>query len=222
MLRGDGRIKRRETALAALLSILVLSGCFFQTPPRVEPRPTTWAEHIPSQHLENWHKLDEDVYRSEQPGRKGFIEIRDRGIKTVVNLRSHHSDDSKAGDLGLVLVRVPMTAAGFSEADIVAALKAIQSAAKPVLIHCQRGADRAGVVSAMYRVVFQDWSMEEAIAELKGGGFGFASHYKNIPEFIRKVDVDKIRKELGLRPPVPAGYFFSPAMAALISRTRAS
>jgi protein tyrosine/serine phosphatase len=210
------------SGVVVLLSTLVLSGCFFQTSPRVEPRPTAWAEHIPSQHLKNWHKLDEDVYRSEQPGRKGFIEIRDRGIKTVVNLRSHHSDDSKAAGLGLVLVRVPMTAAGFSEADIVAALKAIQSAAKPVLIHCQRGADRAGVVSAMYRVVFQDWSREEAIAELQGGGFGFASHYKHIPRFIREVDVDRIRKELGLRPPLSAGYFFSPAMAALISWTRAS
>lgn len=198
---GSRRTHGGKTALAALLSILVLSGCFFQTSPRVEPRPTSWAEHIPSQHLKNWHKLDEDVYRSEQPGRKGFIEIRDRGIKTVINLRSHHSDDSKAGDLGLVLVRVPMTAAGFSEADIVAALRAIQSAAKPVLIHCQRGADRAGVVSAMYRVVFQGWSREEAVAELQGGGFGFASHYKHIPKFIREVDVDKIRKELGLKPP---------------------
>jgi len=186
----------RRIVLAGLLAALVLPACFFQTTSRADPRPAAWAERVPSQFLKNWYMLDDGVYRSEQPGRKGFEEIRDRGIKTVINLRSSHADDRKAAGLGLVLIRVPMTAGGFTEADIVAALKAIRDAPKPVLIHCQHGADRAGVVSAMYRIVFQGWAEEDAVAELRGGGFGFHSRYKNIPRFIREVDIGRIKDEL--------------------------
>lgn len=184
---------------AGLFLVLGFTACFFQTTPRAEPRPAAWAERVPSKHLTNWYKLDDDVYRSEQPNRRGFGEVRDRGIKTVLNLRSAHADDAKAEGLGLVLVRVPMTAGGFTEADVVAALGAIQSALKPVLIHCQQGADRAGVVSAMYRIVFQGWTKEEAIAELRGGGFSFHRQYTNIPRFIREADIEKVKRELGLR-----------------------
>jgi protein tyrosine phosphatase (PTP) superfamily phosphohydrolase (DUF442 family) len=190
---------RRAAAIAAavLLTAFAFSSCYFRTSSPAVPRPASWAERIPSKHLKNLYKLDEGVFRSEQPSRAGFEELRDLGIRTVLNLRSSHSDNDEAAGSGLVLVRVPMTAGRFTEADIVAALRAIKDAAKPVLIHCQAGADRSGVVSAMYRVVFQGWSKEEAVAELLGGGFGFHSRYKNIPEFIRGANVDKIRKRLG-------------------------
>lgn len=183
--------------MAVLLTALAFSSCYFRTSSPAVPRPASWAERVPSKHLKNLYKLDDGVFRSEQPSRAGFEELRALGVKTIINLRSSHKDDSKAEGLGLVLVRVPMTAGGFTEADIIAALKAIKDAAKPVLLHCQRGADRSGVVSAMYRVVFQGWSKEEAVAELLGGGFGFHSRYKNIPRFVRGADVEKIRKELG-------------------------
>jgi protein tyrosine phosphatase (PTP) superfamily phosphohydrolase (DUF442 family) len=186
--------------LASLLVVIVFSACCYQKTAPTEPRPTSWAERIPSQFLQNWYKLDEDVYRSEQPSRAGFEEIRDHGIKTIFDLRSSHRDDSKAAGLGFKLVRVPMTAWGFTEADVVAALKVIKECPKPVLIHCHWGADRTGLVSAMFRVVFQGWSKEEAIAELRGGGFGFHSRYSNMPKFIREVNVDKIKKDLGIAP----------------------
>jgi protein tyrosine phosphatase (PTP) superfamily phosphohydrolase (DUF442 family) len=180
-----------------VLSFLVLASCFCRTSPPVVQRPAAWAQPVPSKALDNWYKLDEDVYRSEQPNREGFVEIRDHGIKSVLNLRGHHSDEDAAAGLGLVLINVPMSAGGFTEADIVAALKAIESAPKPVVLHCQHGSDRAGVVSAMYRIVFQGWSKEDALAELLGGGFGFHLQYDNIPRFIREVDIGRIKTEMG-------------------------
>jgi len=61
---------------------------------------------------------------------------------------------------------------------------------------CQQGADRSGVVIAAYRVVIQDWTKDEAIAELKKGGYGFHWYYLNIPAFIRNMDVAKFRARL--------------------------
>ncbi len=42
----------------------------------------------------------------------------------------------------------------------------------PILIHCRAGLHRTGVMTALYRMEYQGWSPEEAIAELKANGFG--------------------------------------------------
>jgi protein-tyrosine phosphatase len=42
----------------------------------------------------------------------------------------------------------------------------------PVLIHCRAGLHRTGIMTAIYRMEYQGWSREQAIAELKENGFG--------------------------------------------------
>jgi hypothetical protein len=42
----------------------------------------------------------------------------------------------------------------------------------PVLIHCKAGLHRTGVLTAVYRMEYQDWSKREAVREMKAHGFG--------------------------------------------------
>ncbi len=49
------------------------------------------------------------------------------------------------------------------------------------LVHCQRGADRAGTMCVLYCVAVQGWTKEEAIREMTEGGFGFYEIWKNLP-----------------------------------------
>jgi tyrosine-protein phosphatase SIW14 len=191
-------IKNKAGAASALLtfalfSLLIALGSCTSEP---VPRPAHWAQPVASNALHNWYRLNADVYRSEQPTRQGFEEIRRMGIRTILNLRSEQSDAALVEGLGLHLVEIPMEAGRFGEDEIVRALRAIQTAEKPVLVHCQYGSDRTGVVMAMYRIVFEDWTKEDALAELKGGGFGFHVYYMNIPRFIRGADVDGFRERL--------------------------
>jgi protein tyrosine phosphatase (PTP) superfamily phosphohydrolase (DUF442 family) len=190
-----GRPKGRRTAGILVAALLIAAGAVIgaQTAGVAGARPDAWARPVASTALGNLYKVDDGLYRSRQPDRKGFEEARKMGIRTVVDLRSEHSDEKLAEGLGLNLVRVPMHAWHFSEDQIVRALRAIQAGPKPVLVHCQRGSDRAGVVAAAYRVVVQGWTKGEAIAELKHGGFGFHGYYLNIPAFIRHMDPDKLR-----------------------------
>ncbi len=69
----------------------------------------------------------------------------------------------------------------------------------PILVHCQHGADRTGVMSVIYRVAVQGWSKEEAIREMVKGGINYHEIWINIPPWIRKLDIEKIREEAGLR-----------------------
>ena len=42
----------------------------------------------------------------------------------------------------------------------------------PVLIHCKAGLHRTGVLTAVYRMEYQRWTPQQAIAELRANGFG--------------------------------------------------
>jgi protein-tyrosine phosphatase len=77
------------------------------------------------------------------------------------------------------------------------ALDAIRAAERrgPVLVHCERGADRTGTVVALYRMKRQGWHAEAAITEMEQGPYDFNRLYAllpdflgNVPDFIRSVD----------------------------------
>jgi hypothetical protein len=53
-------------------------------------------------------------------------------------------------------------------------------------------------MTAIYRVVVEGWSKEDAIREMEDGGFGFHRIWGNLPEWIRDLDVDAIRDEAGI------------------------
>lgn len=145
--------------------------------------------------LHNLHRVDAHVWRSSQPDAVGFQELKSAGIGEVLSLRHYHGDEHLAD--GLVLHRVPMDAERIRDADIVAALRVLTRADKPVLVHCWHGSDRTGIVVAMYRMVVQGWSREKAIAELNDPAYGHhAGAYPNIRRYLETVDVERIRREL--------------------------
>lgn len=162
----------------------------------IQQRPAQWAQPVEAAELKNFFRLDDKVFRSAQPDRKGFEAAYQLGIRNVLNLRNYHSDDSKAKGTGLKLYRVKMEAGEFGFETVVKALRIIRESEGPVLIHCWHGSDRTGAVSALYRIVFQGWSKEDAIEELINGGYGFHSIYGNIPQFIRDADIDGIKKRV--------------------------
>lgn len=122
------------------------------------------------------------------------------GIKTVISLRSFHSDEAVLKNSGIKLKRIRINTWDIDDKKIIAALRAIREAEKEgaVLLHCMHGADRTGLVSAMYRMVYQDWSKEQASDELMKGDYGYHSMWKNIPTYIRTVNIEKIRTQIEL------------------------
>jgi protein tyrosine/serine phosphatase len=181
---------KRLTILLFLFSATTLYAASPQS------RPDTWARPIETKNLKNFYKLDEHVYRSAQPDEEGFEYLKTLGIRNILNLRDYHNDDPGSKNSGMNLYRVEMDAGKIRTSDVVAALRFIQRSEGPVLIHCWHGSDRTGTICALYRIVFQNWSKEDALDELMHGGFGYHAIYKNIPEFIRQVDIKEIKKKV--------------------------
>ena len=82
--------------------------------------------------------------------------------------------------------------------DVMRMLKQTENG--PFLIHCQHGADRTGLMSAMYRILEQGWTVDDALTELTAGGYGYHSIWTNILRYVRSADVDRLRAAIGASP----------------------
>jgi tyrosine-protein phosphatase SIW14 len=126
--------------------------------------------------LPNFHKVNDVVYRGAQPKSGGLELLRQLGIKTVVNLRD---DDDRAKQeevgariAGLQYFNLPFGRWGRpQDKEMEQVLSIINNPAnQPVFVHCQHGADRTGVVIAVYRITHDGWTSEQATAEAKHYG----------------------------------------------------
>jgi len=158
-----------------------------------------WAEAVPAAGLPNLHRVSADLYRGAQPKREGFAELQKLGIKTVVNLRESDGVDAQLPALGLAYESIPMTALRLKDADVVRFLRIAGNPQNaPVFVHCRRGADRTGLMSAVYRIAIQGWTKEQALAEMTRGGFRFNHGYQNVVNYIRDLDIEQIKQRAGL------------------------
>ncbi|WP_158850159.1 dual specificity protein phosphatase family protein [Algibacter sp. L1A34] len=152
---------------------------------------------IESKHFKNLYEINDVLYRSEQPSKKGFKEMELMGVKTILNLRRLRNNTKKAKDFNFILVHHPIKTKILNEDDILSALRVIQNSVKPVLVHCWHGSDRTGTIIAAYRMVIDNWSKELAIEEFQKDKLGY--HYKMYPNLLvllKNLDVQKMRNEL--------------------------
>ena len=68
----------------------------------------------------------------------------------------------------------------------------------PAFVHCERGADRTGMMCAMYRVAVCGWTKQQAIDEMKNGGFNFNPVWQDLVTFIEKADIADIKRRAGI------------------------
>ena len=161
-------------------------------------RPSTWAVLLEKPGLPNLFRVTDSLYRGAQPAPEGITELKAMGIETVLNLRSLHTDD--LGDTGLGYFSIPMNSWHSEEEDVVAFLKIVSDTNNlPIFVHCQHGSDRTGTMCAIYRVAVQGWSKEDALKEMREGGYGFHPVWQNLVNYFNALDIEKLKKEAGLK-----------------------
>ena len=162
----------------------VMLGCGAEEP---AARPEKWAAPMTCAGVPNLHKVSDKLYRSAQPTAEGMTNLVALGIKTVVNLRDNHSDSDEIGGLPLKARRIEIFTGNMKDKYVTEFLSILDDTnAVPVLVHCQHGADRTGTMCAMYRILREGWTADDAIDEMKNGGYGYHSIWGNLPRFIRK------------------------------------
>ena len=196
------RARLSLTILAVTIYLgLVCTACFASQPvPVLREQYPEWAVPILLEGVPNLHKVGDALYRGAQPTTEGIHALAALGIKTIVNFRFLHSDRDDIGDLDVYYEHIPILISSVTDNDVRRFLQIVTDPERvPVFIHCQHGADRTGVMSAVYRIVVQDWSKDAAILEMTEGGYGYHSLFRNLVGFLETLDVEKIRTDLGIR-----------------------
>lgn len=160
-------------------------------------RPPEWAVPIQLPGVGNLYKINENLYRSEQPTKEGMKNLEEMGIRTIINLRAFHTDADELKGTTLLDEELSVKTWHIEDEDVIRVLRIIRKTKNgPFLIHCKHGADRTGVMSAMYRIVEQGWSRDEAIREMIDGGYGFHPIWTNIVYYVKNADIEKIKRGL--------------------------
>lgn len=188
--------------MAALIRSLVLIAVLLHST-MAWSRDSNWATPLTLEGVPNLHLVAPNLYRSAQPTAAGFNAAENKlKLRAVLDLRNFHSDVDLIKGTRIRLNAVPMTAWSIKTNDVILALKVINAAQAKgaVLVHCEHGADRTGVVLAMYRIVYQGWSKQQALDEMKNGGYNFHGIFSNIPKFIQNADVTAYKRALAIVP----------------------
>ncbi len=121
----------------------------------------------------NKRRVSENMWRSAQPASWQVRSLARQGIRTIVNLRG------KRDCATYLYEKEAAAAAGIQVVDFIATSreppsKAVLHGAKelfetidyPALMHCKSGADRAGIMSALYLFLHEGRPLEEAQKQL--------------------------------------------------------
>lgn len=121
----------------------------------------------------NKHAVGRNAWRAAQPTPYQIRRFARDGGKTVVNLRggrefgSHPLEVEACAKAGLALRHFTLRSRDLPTVDELKAVSALFNEIEyPVLFHCKSGADRAGLMSALYLLLHEGRPPEEAQAQL--------------------------------------------------------
>lgn len=117
-----------------------------------------WIDHgILRYRWHNFHQVAPLFYRSNHPNDERFAAYAALGIKTILNLRGatphspYHFEVESCEKHGLKLIDLPMSARQApSQELLINIMQILEDLDDSTLVHCKSGADRTGIVSAIY------------------------------------------------------------------------
>lgn len=121
----------------------------------------------------NSHRISHEAWRSAQPAPHHIGYFARAGIRTIVNLRgerqcgSYWLEQKACERHGIKLVNFQIRSrAAPTREELEGARRLFEEIEYPMLMHCKSGADRAGLMSVLYRFLREGVPLTEAKKEL--------------------------------------------------------
>jgi protein tyrosine/serine phosphatase len=173
------------------LGVFVLAGWSVSVQPALGQATKAAVAPAKMPGLPNFAKVSEQLSRGAQPEAAGFAELKKLGVDIVVNLR--HEPDEITWERGLVdkqgLEYVSIPWRGKNDPDTAQVVQFLEllraNPDKQVFVHCQRGAERTGVMVACYRMLAESWNVDRAADEMELFGFR-AWRFGHLKKFVRE------------------------------------
>jgi protein tyrosine phosphatase (PTP) superfamily phosphohydrolase (DUF442 family) len=124
----------------------------------------------------NFHAVVEgECYRSSQPTDRLLASLQKKpGIRTVINLRGpnrgldwYDAEHRYAARTGLSVIDIPLASNWPPDTPYFQALvKALDEAPRPILLHCNSGADRTSLASALFVLLHPGSTLADARSQI--------------------------------------------------------
>ena len=126
--------------------------------------------------FQNLHQISPEMWRSNQPNpRQIGAHAVHRRIRTIINLRGESTkgyyllEKEACAEEGIKLVDFQVFSRDTPKVETIeAARELFETIEYPALMHCKSGADRAGLMSALYMIFRQNMPVKKAVEQLSG------------------------------------------------------
>lgn len=135
----------------------------------------TWGDHgFLRKAFQNLHQISDEMWRANQPSPEQVrLHVRERGIKTILNLRGESTkgyyllEKEACAAHGVTLVDFQVFSRDTPTKEAIFAARDLFDAIEyPALMHCKSGADRAGLMAVLYKLLREKVPFEEAVEQL--------------------------------------------------------
>lgn len=155
--------KAHDLALLLLMLLLALTGTVM--PAQIKEAAGNGIS------IKNFGKVNENYYRGSQPTELEYRQLKQMGIKTIIDLRRDRKVEAStwADQAGLQYFNIPLKASeAATETQTDQFLSLVNDPSNwPVYVHCKGGRHRTGALTAAYRITHDGWNAEQAFAEMK-------------------------------------------------------
>lgn len=169
----------------------------------------TVATPLPSTHVHNLFRATTNVFSGSSPeGDAAFAEIAKLGVKTILSVDGSKPDAETARKHGLRYIHLPIGYDGVPTNRVAELVKAAQSAARPIYVHCHHGKHRGPAAVAVICEATADWTTNQAITWLHEAGTAadYVGLYRSAMEFrlpeaaalVRIVELPEVTKTSSL------------------------
>jgi tyrosine-protein phosphatase SIW14 len=139
--------------------------------------------------IENFGRVDSQLYRGAQPKGRDYADLKALGVKTIVDLTSDDADPNEQAlteATGMAYVHLPMTTRTLPAAAQIERFLGLVNdpASQPVYVHCVGGRHRTGVMTAAYRITHDGWTNDQAFNEMKQYKFGADFLHPEFKKFV--------------------------------------
>ena len=168
---------RRTNALLALALALGLAGVLSWQAQRAIPK--------------RFAAVDSGrLYRSGEAAPAQLAHVaRTYDLRTVLSLLNPDAPETQAErqaaeELGLRWINVPLPGDGASTPADREEIKRVfaDPNAAPILVHCSAGTNRTGLAAGMYRMLYDGWTPEQVLAEMREFDFEDLPKHENLRE----------------------------------------
>jgi len=138
--------------------------------------------------ISNFGCINENYYRGAQPKRRDFDDLAAMGVKAVIDLQEDGVRDEQqmVEAAGMKFFRIGLSDSSWPSPDRAEQfLKLVNDPSnQPVFVHCHGGRHRAGIMTAIYRMTHDGWSIDQAYAEMKQYGFESGFGHGSLRDYV--------------------------------------